>query len=123
MASFGREIHGEHTRWLDNAKIRLGWGKVGNQNISSNAYLTTMDSGIRYVLGTDPTMYPATIVGTTGNPNLRWETVEDIDFGIDLSLFNSRLNVTLISSRRLHMICYMASRVCCFSVCRNGWVP
>lgn len=85
----------ESTRgWLDNAKIRLGWGKVGNQNISSNAYLTTMDSGIRYVLGTDPTMYPATIVGTTGNPNLRWETVEDIDFGIDLSLFNSRLNVT-----------------------------
>ncbi len=85
----------ENTRtWLDNAKIRLGWGKVGNQNISSSAYLTTMDNGVKYVLGTTPTMLPATIVGSSGNPNLRWETVEDIDFGLDLSLFNSRLNVT-----------------------------
>ncbi len=85
----------ENTReWLDNAKLRLGWGKVGNQNISSDAYITTMNTDVNYVYGVTPTRYPSSILGNTGNPNLHWETVEDIDFGIDLTLFNSRLNVT-----------------------------
>lgn len=85
----------EPTRgWLDNAKIRLGWGKVGNQNIPANSYLTLLDNGVNYVYGTTPVRYPSTILGATGNPDLRWETVEDMDFGIDASFFNSRLNVT-----------------------------
>lgn len=85
----------EGTRgWLDNAKIRLGWGKVGNQNIASDAYITLMNSDVNYVFGTTPVRYPSVILGNTGNPNLHWETVEDIDFGIDASFFNSRLNVT-----------------------------
>ena len=46
------------------------------------------------MFGTTPVRFPATIMGSMGNPNLKWETVEDIDFGLDFSLFNSRLNVT-----------------------------
>lgn len=86
----------ESTRdWLDNAKIRLGWGKVGNQAISNNAYVSTLSSdGINYVLGSSATRYPGVILGTLGNDQLRWETVEDIDFGLDLSFLSSRLNVT-----------------------------
>lgn len=85
----------EDTRnWLNNAKIRLGWGRVGNQAIANGAYMTTLNNGVNYVFGSTPTRYPSTIVGSVGNPNLKWETVEDIDFGIDLSLFNSKLNVT-----------------------------
>lgn len=86
----------EDTRdWLDNAKIRLGWGRVGNQAIAAGAYLTTLNNGVNYVFGTTPTRYPSTIMGTMGNPDLKWETVEDIDFGIDASFLNSRLGVTL----------------------------
>ncbi len=80
--------------WLDNAKIRLGWGQVGNQAIGAGAYLTTLNNGVNYVFGTNPTRYPSTIMGTMGNPDLKWETVEDIDLGIDASFLNSRLNVT-----------------------------
>ena len=85
----------EDTRsWLDNAKIRLGWGKVGNQNISPSLYMSTMDMGVNYVFGANPSRFPATILGQVGNPNLKWETVEDFDFGIDLTLLQNRLNVT-----------------------------
>lgn len=80
--------------WLDNAKIRLGWGKVGNQNINPGLFLSTLNNGVNYVFGSTPTRYPSTILGNVGNPNLKWETVEDIDFGIDLTLLQQRLNVT-----------------------------
>ncbi len=79
--------------WLSNAKIRLGWGRVGNQAIANGAYMTKLNNGVNYVFGPDGTRYPATILGDMGNPNLKWETVEDIDFGIDLGFFNVRLGV------------------------------
>ncbi len=85
----------EDTRtWLDNAKVRFGWGRVGNQAIANGAYMSTLNNGVNYVFGSTPDRYPATIVGQIGNPNLKWETVEDIDFGIDATFLNSRLNVT-----------------------------
>ncbi len=84
----------EPTRgWLDQFKLRLGWGKTGNQNIDNGAYITTLTADGNYVFGENPTRYPGTFIGTLGNPNLRWETVEDIDLGLDFALFNSRLDV------------------------------
>lgn len=85
----------ENTRgWLNNAKLRLGWGKVGNQAIGEGAYITSLNNGVNYVFGTTPVRYPSTILANVGNADLKWETVEDLDLGIDASLFNSRLNVT-----------------------------
>ncbi len=80
--------------WLDNAKIRLGWGKVGNQAINPGLFLSTLDNGVNYVFGTTPTRYPSSIVGQMGSPALKWETVEDIDFGIDATFLSNRLNLT-----------------------------
>lgn len=80
--------------WLNNAKVRLGWGRVGNQAISNGAYLSTINNGINYVFGQVPVRFASAMMGAMGNANLKWETVEDIDFGLDLSFLNSRLNVT-----------------------------
>ena len=84
----------ESTRsWLNNAKVRLGWGRVGNQAIGAGAYLTTI-ANVNYVFGTPSTRYPSTMMGNMGNPNLKWETVEDIDLGVDFTVLNNRLTVT-----------------------------
>lgn len=84
----------EDTRsWLDNAKIRLGWGKVGNQNIDPGLFMSTINNGVNYVFGSTPTRYPSSIMGQMGNPNLKWETVEDVDLGIEATLLQGRLNV------------------------------
>ena len=77
--------------WLDNLKIRAGWGKVGNQAIANSAYQSLVGSN-NIVLG--GVRVPGTTIGSIGNPNLKWETVEDYNVGIDAMLFNSRLSLT-----------------------------
>ncbi|MDE5794032.1 MAG: SusC/RagA family TonB-linked outer membrane protein, partial [Muribaculaceae bacterium] len=99
----------ESTRgWLDNAKVRLGWGKVGNQNIDTGLFLSTMNNDVNYVF--NGTRFPSTIVGQMGNSNLRWETVEDYDFGIDASFLSNRLNFTFdLYQKNSHDMLYAAS--------------
>lgn len=71
-------------------KLRLGWGKVGNQNIDNSAYLSSI-STTRYVFG-DAISIGSTI-GSIGNSNIQWETVEDYNIGLDMSFLRNRLRV------------------------------
>lgn len=77
--------------WLNNGKLRLGWGRVGNQQISNSATLTLLGKADA-VMGGDRVI--GTSINTVGNTNLRWETVEDYDLGVDLAFLDSRLEVT-----------------------------
>lgn len=76
--------------WLSNLKLRLSYGKTGNQNIGnylSQAMLGTMNYPIGNELtsGIGPNNIP--------NPNLKWETTGTTDIGIDFGLFNNRLTI------------------------------
>ena len=72
-------------------KLRGGWGRVGNQNIDNNATMTLMNAYYYSFNGTYANGYG---VSTVGNNNLKWETVEDWNVGVDMSLLKSRLGVT-----------------------------
>ena len=76
---------------VDDLKIRLGWGKVGNQNIDNSAYLSSIGT-MRYVLGNQ--IVVGSQVSGIGNQQLKWETVEDFNVGIDAAFLQSRLRVT-----------------------------
>lgn len=76
---------------VNNLKLRLGWGRVGNQNINSSAYLTLLDNQDVVIGGT---RVPGTTISSVGNNKLKWETVEDYDIGLDMSFLRSRLDVT-----------------------------
>jgi tonB-linked outer membrane protein, susC/ragA family len=78
---------------FDDLKIRLGWGKVGNQNISNSAYTSSIAT-TRYVFGRDAATAIGSTIGSIGNANVKWETVEDYNIGLDMSLLNNRLKVT-----------------------------
>lgn len=69
---------------LNNLKLRLGWGAVGNQNIVNNAY-RAIYSSVATTWGT------GLIAGNTPNPDLKWETTYSSNAGIDLSLFHNRI--------------------------------
>src|SRR5690606_29126817 len=62
--------------WLSNLKLRASWGILGNQEIDNYTYLTliSQENGI---VKTD----------RFGNPDLKWESSEQTNFGIDLGLF------------------------------------
>lgn len=87
--------------WLDDWKIRLSWGKTGNQAIDNNAQfgLYVVDYGLDRVTstaydlylqgsGTFPSGYRATQLP---NSNLRWEAATQYNIGTDFTLLNSML--------------------------------
>ena len=90
--------------WLDFFKIRASWGQNGNNRINKYQYLATIalsgdagDSGYKFgsdattsVAGTPNTGAYANIVP---NPDLTWETSEQLDFGFDARFLDSRLGV------------------------------
>lgn len=78
--------------WLSQLKLRVGWGQLGNQNIPNNATLTTLGKTY-YVFGADKKVDIGMAPETVGNPDLKWETVEDINIGADLGFFDQKLTV------------------------------
>ncbi len=70
--------------WISDAKLRLGWGLVGNQNAGSYAYGSTMTS-VATAWGTG--FYP----GNYSNSDLKWEETNSYNIGFDLALFNNRV--------------------------------
>ena len=90
--------------WLDFFKIRASWGQNGNKDISKYQYLATIalsgdanDSG--YKFGSDMASSVAGIPHTGAyanivpNPDLTWETSEQLDLGFDARFLNNRLGV------------------------------
>ncbi len=71
-------------QWLSDAKLRLGWGLVGNQNAGSYAYGATMAS-IATNWGTG--FYP----GNFANSKLKWEETHSYNVGFDLAMFSNRV--------------------------------
>ena len=81
--------------WLDFFKIRASWGQNGNCNIPNFQYLTQVgfDTSNSYFFGVG-NHEEATTGGSfnvLGNPDLTWETSEQIDLGIDARFLNGRL--------------------------------
>jgi TonB-dependent starch-binding outer membrane protein SusC len=75
-------------------KLRASWGITGNQAISPYQTLARISSGANYPYnGTEGTELGFFILNAA-NPDLKWESTEQTDIGIDFALFNGRLNVT-----------------------------
>jgi len=75
--------------WLEFGKLRLSWGKTGNQDgIGNYSYLPLASGGYNYNLLTGLS------VTAIGNTDLKWETSTQTDLGADFSFFKGRLGVT-----------------------------
>ncbi|WP_372775825.1 TonB-dependent receptor [Mangrovibacterium sp.] len=77
----------QNIRWLNSLKLRASWGQLGNQNIG-NYYNGSdiLSSGQNYSLG--GTLYSGVAIRDMTNKELSWETAQQLDFGIDLTLGN-----------------------------------
>lgn len=87
--------------WFDVLKFRFSWGQNGNESIGNFRYRSLMDGGENYYFGgsydvvdktNTGTMIYGTSPGAVANPDIKWETSTQIDLGVDMRLFNSRLN-------------------------------
>ncbi len=73
---------------ISNLKLRLGYGVVGNSNIETYLYGSTMQT-MATPMGT------AYRLSNVSNPNLKWESSEQYNLGIDFGMFANRINLTL----------------------------
>ena len=86
--NIARESFMENLKWIDNLKLRVGYGETSNQSI--NPYSTLGGLAIRnYNFGN--TYKAGYYVNALPNPELGWEYSKTWNFGLDFSLFNGRL--------------------------------
>lgn len=79
------------------AKIRASWGKNGNINVLSGyPYISPINlNAAWYQYGDNPALNYGSYPNGMANPDLRWETSEQLDLGLDFRFLDSRLTVGL----------------------------
>lgn len=83
----------QKNKWVNDIKVRAGYGVTGNQwGIDNYAYYTKLKTG-QYVFNSVlvSTLYPLVMP----NPNVKWETVKQWNAGVDLTLIDQRVNLSL----------------------------
>lgn len=69
---------------INSLKLRAGWGKTGNQNVTDYAYMA--------LLANKTTPWGVGVLtGNTANPDLTWETTSSYNIGLDLGLLQNRI--------------------------------
>ncbi len=79
--------------FINDLKIRGSWGRLGNQNIDDYATAAVVNTYAHYNFNDN--LAPGAIQVTLVNPNLKWETTTSWDVGVDATLFDARLQLTV----------------------------
>jgi len=78
-------------------KVRASWGQTGNQEVPDGESVLRLEASTSmngyYVYGGQ--FMPALVIATSANPDLKWETNEQIDAGIDFGVLKGRLTGTI----------------------------
>jgi len=83
--------------WIDDLKLRAGWGQTGNQSgLDIYAYLERYDLTRQqwWITGQENAI-PIRTAANLRTPDLTWETTTQTNFGVDLTVLKSRLTVAL----------------------------
>lgn len=83
----------ENVHWLDQLKLRGGYGVLGNQEIDNYQYSSTITTGINYPDGNGGLLQGA-FPKNFANPDIEWEETAMTNVGIDFMAFNNRLSLT-----------------------------
>lgn len=83
----------ENVHWLDQLKLRGGYGILGNQEIDNYQYSSTITTGINYPDGNGGLLQGA-FPKNFANPDIKWEETAMTNVGIDFMAFNNRLSLT-----------------------------
>ncbi|WP_421826729.1 SusC/RagA family TonB-linked outer membrane protein [Larkinella sp.] len=74
------------------AKLRASYGVIGNNNIGNYTQYALVNNTVNAVFGN--TVATGAVVTSLANANLGWETTKQLDLGLDLGLFNDRIQFT-----------------------------
>jgi TonB-dependent starch-binding outer membrane protein SusC len=90
-----REQFLENVNFINDLKLRVGFGTVGNNRINDYLFLTTFSNNGTYYYGLNNQpvngYYPTSLV----NPNLQWESTVSKNLGMDVSLLKGRIDLSV----------------------------
>ncbi|MDO6430310.1 TonB-dependent receptor [Flavitalea sp. BT771] len=87
--------------FLSEGKLRVGWGKTGNNSIPTTGITSVLTfsgspaGNLVYSLGSNEAFNVGTTINTLANPDIKWEATSQTDVGMDLSFLNNKLYMTL----------------------------
>lgn len=90
---FSKENFMKNITWINDAKLRYGFGAVGNNRIPDLLYIQLYGVSGQYAL--NHSILPGFAPSALSNPNLKWETNVTRNFGLDLSMLNNRVQFTM----------------------------
>lgn len=79
--------------WITDMKLKASWGVLGNQNIGNYPYQQVLNSGRNYPFGN--TVSTGAAYALYRDPNIKWESTETYDLGLESSFFNGALNLNV----------------------------
>ena len=82
-----------NVNWLDQLKLRGGYGVLGNQEITDYQYVSVVTPGINYPNG-DGGLIEGAFPKDFSNPNIKWEETSMTNVGIDFMALHNRLSFT-----------------------------
>lgn len=91
---FSSEKFAKQLTWLSDAKLRTSYGVTGNNRVGDFAYSYSISEPLSAAYAFDNGVTPGAIPTTLGNANLKWETTSQADVGLDISIFNNRIDIT-----------------------------
>ena len=80
---------------VSRAKIRASYGQLGNQDIGDYPWASVVTPGYNYVFGATPKPVQGYTISSRGNPDVKWETTDVADAGIDFGMWNDRLTFSV----------------------------
>lgn len=86
------------TPWMNNLKLRAGWGQTGNAGSLTgiNSYYSIMSGA--WAPGGN--IVNGVAFSKIGNPNLKWETLTDLNIGLDVAFLDNRLQMNIDAYQR-----------------------
>lgn len=81
--------------FVNDAKLRVGYGVTGNNRVGDFSYLSILGLPIGASYGFNNTINPGAVPLAFGNPDLKWESTSQADIGYDLSMFKDRIGLTV----------------------------
>lgn len=77
-------------KWANNLKVRASYGTVGNASIPNYRTISSYSNGSTVL---NKELNPYVVLSNLGNEDLKWETSRQFNVGIDLGLFDNRLQI------------------------------
>lgn len=94
-----KEVFLSNIKWINDLKLRAGYGVTGNQDFSNYQSIMMMTTAGKFYYNGKwiNTYQPA----SNANPDLQWEKKAEFNVGFDASLFNNRMSLTLDYYKRI----------------------